>query len=387
MKRKAPKSLSRRPKKLRKITVNVKSAKPSRSRPSKQVNRSFKSRDDALAAYAAALNDPFSPVSVGARVPDLYSYPTATYHNKSLTTVTSDSGGAFNVLLLAQPYCAMVSPNVATNNTGMYQYTAAGTAYAAVSVNNMSALLNDYRVVGVGHEVRNLMPPTTCTGILSVASIPAPKVGLGPNLLENSALSAAQIYERLIGVSTVTNEILDLPKSGEWPAQDFIAQRLLLTHSVTGPGAFEFKSSDTQVAIGATISVSDSSVSAVATHTNIETSSDRGDSTAFGGFDIFILHGDGFPPSTNVLTIQTAFHIEGTPEIANGNGTMMPDSLGHSHVNPRGMDDVLSASSIMSHMLVLGDAASSVYGAYKRAGPMGVVNQAANILAKLGLNQ
>lgn len=41
----------------------------------------------ALESYHAALVSPFHPLAIGAQVPDLYSYPTSTYHAEGTVVV------------------------------------------------------------------------------------------------------------------------------------------------------------------------------------------------------------------------------------------------------------------------------------------------------------
>jgi len=76
-------------------------------------------------------------------VPDLYSYPTSTYHAEGTIVVSSNASGVASLALFPHPYCTLIDMTTASvASTGMSQYTTNNpNFYASASLANMTGVL------------------------------------------------------------------------------------------------------------------------------------------------------------------------------------------------------------------------------------------------------
>jgi len=155
-------------------------------------------------SYAAALNAPFSEAALGAQIPDIFSYPTDTKHFRQTFTIQTDASGNWEGVILPSPCFSIAAPFQATSLSagapvlaktitggqscfadtasvplsivnGGTGNTPAMQVNACVKVDTLSAIYQQYRVVGWGYKMRAISSVNTTAGRVQIASIPAPR--------------------------------------------------------------------------------------------------------------------------------------------------------------------------------------------------------------------
>jgi hypothetical protein len=373
-------------------------AKPQGAKAPKQKQTSAlrKTADESLRCYASALLKPFSKQALGAVVPDMYSYPTATYHCEGTITLTSSASGVASVIMTPDPYCSLIDmQSSCVSTSSMFNYGTAYNAFAACSQPNLSAALTNYRVVGGGIQIRNLLPPTTATGRLLAATVPMSDSMPGPGQLSNLSVSNYTLCRRAAGITPNSGSntsqgtlglpasILQLPNAVECTIQDLIAQTMSINFKPVTANSFEFKSTvnDSSVGFLGTNVFSDQPATGAASGTSIAALGDSYASKQPTGFDCILLRFEGLPANTICADIRYVYHFEGTPAITNSVGSIVPaakadtviDIAGHQRV----LDSVLSKPNILLGVEVLG-AGIAGYG------QNGIAGAALGMAAKLG---
>lgn len=320
--------------------------------PKKKKNGNMKlSREEMLERYFYALQYPFSRMALDARVPDLFSYPTATYRIEGVIQLNSNSSGNCSILFSPNPLLSaidMTGTSISGTNLGMYQYATSSSFFAGAKESNLIASLANYRVVGAGLEVRNLLAPTAATGRVIVAHVPSTGLYPGPNTLDASALNNEDVATLLTGLdpgSTTTGystDILELPESCEFTLQDIIANAISTEFRPFAPSAFEFHNSSAVAALTST--QEEVAGDPVVTATGVVTiNHDNFSNENFGGWDCIILNIFGAPASTSaVAEVKYVIHLEGTPALPSGKGTLAPSAKSDKIVDPIGMNAVLA---------------------------------------------
>jgi len=301
-----------------------------------------------LQRYALALSSPFATGAVGAQVPDMYSFPTATYHAEGTIIVQSNAQGIASLALYPHPFLGSLDMTGGSiSGSGSTQYAGTTTAWAPVTVANLLASLSNYRVVGAGWEVRNLMPPTTATGRVLVAPVPVCGLLPGPidlaaNALNNNGITLVSLgFGPANGTNGFTGNLIELPFAQEVTMQDLIAQELGFQARPLGPSAFDFRSSNSNVDIGSTLSQVSGDVTNAAGVVQY-TSRDNVNSENNLGWNAFVMRFEGCPASVNIAEIKYIIHLEGTPSISTVSGSMVPGVVIESHVDPIGHTTTLT---------------------------------------------
>lgn len=345
--------------------------------------------DPGVRAYEAALMSPFSPMALGAQVPDMYSYPTTTYHTEGTITLVSNASGIASVLLTPQPYFSMVDVSGGSIlETGMAPYVASTSCYAAVSLANLSSVLTNCRVVGGGFQVRNLMPPTTCTGRLILAPVPLSGVPPGPKLLGNQVAGVSKVVDIAIGIAPpatgFASSILELPKAKELTMQDLIASTLEFTfHPITAK-AFDFCATDDSTDYNSADSMIGNDALTNATGTIIGAHDSLASSSIGLGFDSAAILFTGCPASTTIAEIKYVLHFEGTPSMpSSSTGTLAPAVTPKVIVRPAQHLNILGKVLSRDNVRLATGLAASVAGGGVAGGASFVARTA---LAKLGLS-
>jgi len=156
-------------------------------------------------SYAAALNAPFSEAALGAQIPDIFSYPTDTKHFRQTFTITTDASGNWEGVILPSPVFSIAAPFQATSLSGggpalgktitggqslfsdssfipISRLHSSGSGdtpamqvNACVKIDTLSAIYQQYRVVGWGYKMRAISSVNSTSGRVQFASIPAPR--------------------------------------------------------------------------------------------------------------------------------------------------------------------------------------------------------------------
>lgn len=314
---------------------------------SKQKNKSSKEAPSNV--YRIALSDPFSYGAQGARVPDMYSCPTATRHITRTFTLISNSSGEFDCIVLPSCYQHIISPRGSLVGGSTWTTLDGGTvatgAYTTPTA-TLSAQLLNYRIVSYGVKIYGLASMTNNSGKVIVGTVPissnvndknATVGGQTANTTNSNATVGATLsaYGVPAGGSVVTiSSLPNLPNSMETSMINLSERPLTVLPKITGPRAFEFKQTYDE-AIGFNV-VNQTTLSNVM----------AGDASylSLGGFEAVVIGGTGCPATTNMLEVEVIYHIEGNPYLASATSI--------------GSDSTAAAVDPISWMKVISDVAS-----------------------------
>lgn len=267
-------------------------------------------------SFASALRDPFDPKAIGCRIPDEYSYPTATYHHLSSVTLTTSASGNCSVLFLPAPLLSMVRGTGTVTATQMVPFSSSASAYRAVNPAALSNNLENFRVVSWGIRIRNLQAPGTATGMIEVAQTPALGHIPGYKTLEYQNVTFDYLVPLITGTVTSSGDLASLlayPESDEYAVQELMANDLLFVGKVCSSEWTTFRNPDTSNALAATLDNVDAGN--VTTATGLVTQSSPSDPTQSQGRTAVCIRLRGFPASINVLDVEYIAHYEGTPSL------------------------------------------------------------------------
>lgn len=271
--------------------------------------------------FASAIQQPFHALATGAKVPDIYSLPTATYHARGTAVVNAGGAGNWGVALMPNPVASMLDLGADCNgsssvfSTSMTPFTSFPATYGALTPNNLAGVLTSYRVVSWGIKITNIQPALAATGRLYVAVIPS--MSFTPSFAELSLATSngsGFLSQAFLGQNMFTSSILDLPVAQEVSASELMTGAVQIAPSALNPCFYNFK--DTQGAVhintleyaGDTVYSNAAGVSSAAASLS--------DLTSQSGGCSIILYGDGFPGNANVLEIEYIYHLEGTPIVS-----------------------------------------------------------------------
>lgn len=285
--------------------------------------------------FSSSLRRPFAPSSMGTRVPDMFSFPTATYHLHGTTVLTTNSTQkTCAALFLPNPNVSMIDLNTANGytsalTTGMSQFATNTYVYGATTPATLSSLIDDFRVTSWGIKISNLIPELSATGRVFIYTIPAvdtvPPVEVLNTLAMTGSVVTQQVCSYAVGTLT-TSAVLNLPSCVELSFQDLLHGDIEIGGTYVSPRYFDFKASITPSSgpsgyVNADY-VSATSVGAV----SIGGSGDRDPARCMGGCHIGI-YVEGVPVSTPVLSVEYIYHLEGSPSLAASSNTPVPSNL------------------------------------------------------------
>jgi len=274
-----------------------------------------------LSVYRAALSDPFSTLAQGARVPDMYSVPTATRHLTRKLTLTSNASGECDLVILPSAYIhAFSARGSIVGGTTLVTGDGASNTQAVIFTNipALAAQLTNYRIVGYGVKVVGIASMTTNAGSLTIATVPAEgfinnqvaTVGGQASNTNNAAMTVANTLTswgipNASGVVSV-GALVDLPNTVESSMVNVSERPITVTPKICSPTAFQFKMASD---IGPGYNIQSQTSLAVVSAGNASYLS-------FGGLETVVIAATGLPNSTSVLDIEITYHLEGIPFIA-----------------------------------------------------------------------
>lgn len=314
---------------------------------------------DSVKALRAALMEPFSSMAEGAVILD--EFATATVPRKAHITnnVTPSPQGNFSVAIFPSPcFTAFNFTNVGGADSKL-QWGGAVTAYntnvsakGIVSPNEMADIFTQFRVVGGGIRIRNLMTPLTATGRLEIVQMPVTAPGMSVNGLFTSTYSSPDISTRLLGnfplgSNHVFTSFLALPGADEYTMSEIDKGDILCSFKVASPHYYEFRSTSNDLLVGSTNSIGviqegDDFNNTTGAVSQNQYSNGTVDSR---GMNAILLRGSGFPAGSPVLEIEVILHIEGVPR-PSGTSAFAPQSLTHRRADPLAQQKIVSALSL-----------------------------------------
>lgn len=287
-----------------------------------------------LSTYRAANLHPFSSAAMGARVPDLFSYPTVPFTVTTSFTLTTDANGDASCVVTPIPWMTVINPiGGATTISGLTNsYTnASGTVFAlsTVTFDQLSARYVGYRLVGGGIIATNLLTPLTCTGDVIMA--PLPVIGANPapgGISASNDYRAMRILTEMTGQFTggtaniqLPNSMVALPCAVQVPLQELIGKGIQSNFSVNSPGAFNFHSLALAEQGGAPTGIpgmwgpnqfitgGDNYFNGVSySYSTASTST-----TDHRGFDLKCIKVMGAPATVKALEVKVTYHLEALP--------------------------------------------------------------------------
>lgn len=205
-------------------------------------------------SFTHALTDPFSAEARGARVPDLYAFPTATYRLQT-SLLMGANNSEFGAVFLPNPYVSILDLNDLSGATssitsmgGLRRFTGASAFAGLTSPAIFTPLATSFRVVGGGIKIRNLIPELTATGRIYIAVFPVAEGGVpNYNLLDTQIPSASYngILDRmgLPRVSGLRSASLQMqPVSKDYTVGQVVGdEELEINFNIYHPDFFRFK--------------------------------------------------------------------------------------------------------------------------------------------------
>lgn len=319
---------------------------------------------------------PFTKMAYGSKALDLYAGPTTTCHLTGVVKFTSSSAGLGSVVMLGDPLISLISVGgtAAGGVQGGMTLLSGSPVLGATTPASLKALLTNYRVVGWGIELRNLVPPTAATGRVYVAKVPS--VGQYPSWYDITAIianagtvTAAELVEAATGYWTggtnnnLPSSILSLPEAQEYSLQELITGVLGVNGLPVDPRAFWFKpttaaasfTTGTNDAIMLGGAVGQATVSLGGTPLDSFTNTTN-------GFEAILIRFDGFPASTEAIEIKYVYHLEGTPVLTSVSAAPVQDNAEPSPHMPGVFESVLSFARENDVFGVMTRAMGRVYG-------------------------
>jgi len=302
-------------------------------------------------AYTKALLDPFSPMALGGRVPDMYSSPTTTLHQRGRTTINANSLGNFSFVWIGNPMVSFWFPAVPgdTNTTRI----GTSTCYASTTNATLGAVSASHRCVGNGITITNNQAPLNMTGRIITARLPLGKDFWSASQMAFAPPDSNRVLKKLCGIQSVydgiteqiPSSIRNLSGASEYSAAELNGRKAYCINKPVSPRAFDFSLTNDNTAYGGGYVEGDSvlvSATGVALNGIGQTNDNDND-----GWTCILVRGEGFPFSTNnVITIDTITHLECTPQIAvsDTSGAFVPDTLESTPIIGA-LDKILNAAS------------------------------------------
>jgi len=268
--------------------------------------------------FSKSLKQPFAPSTMGCRVPDLFSFPTATYHLHGTTVLATASGASSGaVMFLPNPFFSMVdigtiNGGTAALTTSMLPFSSNTSAYSATTT--LNNVLTDFRVVSWGIKISNLQPEQTATGRIMIYTVPCADEVPTYDTLANIGMTSGYMLSVCGGdVSTLASaSVLNFPSAFELATQDLLHGDLEIAGSYVSPRYFDFKNSNASYTSGANKFVDAVTVSSSGGIVSAGGSGFKDPTRMVGGCGIGIYF-EGVPASTKAFQVEYIYHIEGSP--------------------------------------------------------------------------
>ena len=340
-----------------------------------RVERFGSSNDPAgLQQFAAAMIDPFSEKCNGVRMPDQFSFPTATCVARGKYTLVGDGSVsavkavAFlpNPLLSAFDLSYFNTSQPAIFNSSGVQYPVNQFLWGITSPANLKAKLADYRLVAGGIRVRVQWPEQTRSGTITFAPIPMQRDVPGYIALQTQALNpagsgaTAAILGGMTPGAAGATSILELPGAFQMSLCDMGREDVILPFRPISAAVEEFKLPESANAYSASYNWGTETLSSNAT--GLVQVNDTANTLNGPGWNGWLVVVDGLPVGSNAIaTCEYVYHMEGCPLSGTGAGSLTTGVTGKTLVNTAGYHKVLDFVSALPWGRVV-DAGLSHFG-------------------------
>lgn len=295
--------------------------KPAGKKPSTQIVRHRSNNMTQAVNFAGALQHPFNPMANGVQVPDIYSFPTATFHSHGVFNLSSATQGTLGVCVMPNPIASVIDMCLDSNSytcvtsTSMVQLGSSDPLWGAVAPTTLQSVLSSYRVASWGIKITNLQPALTATGRLFIAVVPSLSVVPSYQALTSQGPTngAGYFCKEFNNANYFSSDILDLPISREVSISELMTGAIQIAPSAVNPVFYTFKGTQsldqttTTQYFGDSISGTAGGVLGTPGLTSL--------TNMTGGCNV-IIYGEGFPTSSsNLLAVEFVYHLEGTPVV------------------------------------------------------------------------
>jgi len=272
--------------------------------------------------FAHAIMRPFDPNSQGVRVPDMYSFPTETYHVHGTVTAKAIFNGTLGCVFFPNPDVSLLDTSAdkegvqcisGTSMTACCVQTERSSIYSA---GEMSAF-SSYRVASWGIRITNLQPVLNATGKLYIACMPSIPDTPNSDLIRDMGgdfLTAQGLWTPILTGSGDLNTaaILGLPVSRHIDVSELIPGAINVNGRCINPVFYNFKSCKFVNNAAGGISIGNSLVQN-ASGTIKGRVENNSISNMTGGMNI-VIFGEGFPVGQDALDIEYIYHFEVTQQ-------------------------------------------------------------------------
>lgn len=308
------------------------------------------SRAQGVESFAHALTDPFSLEARGARVPDLYAFPTNTFRLQTSMLLGANLT-EFGATFFPNPYVSYYDTGVGASgvlnvtSTGGMRRFAGATAFGGMTTPTLfSPLATAFRVVGGGIKIRNLLPELTATGRVYIACVPLSNGGVpNYNALETISPTTTNNYNELLArmglprtAAQRSASLQLLPQSKDFTVGQMVGdEELEIEFGVYHPDFFRFKpTAADSTTYGGTVSEADDVVITIATGVANVGASGNKEATQSDGGSAIVCWFEGFPSTVSApIEIDICLHLECVPLVAS-TGTTSTAGLTPESDNP-----------------------------------------------------
>ncbi len=292
-----------------------------------------RARNDAVAAYRVALENPFSVKAIGARVPDSYCFPTVTYHIRSTYTFTSNASGAGNALFLPSPCFSCVSSYSGAYGAPTLMFNG-GTGFAnnlpatyLVSPTTMAAHLSEYRVVSWGLRLVAKDTAFSSKGKVWVALVPTTANAPSWNTMNTvTAASIGVVTEYCAGLDLAyaATSIQNYPSVRVFSMQDLLRGEVQVSCTPLSASFYDFRGTTDRSNLDWNTGqvLADEGVFNNTTGLVNATAGGRKDVASLRGGMAVLLATTGCPASANEFDVEVIYHLEGSPNLSGPAGSV-----------------------------------------------------------------
>lgn len=289
-------------------------------------------RPEAGESFSHAMSSPFSLEARGARVPDLYSFPTNTFRLQT-SMLMGASQTEFGACFFPNPYftafdtgqAALTIANV-TSTGGCRRFASANSFMGLTTPDLFVPLATAYRVVGGGIKIRNLLPELTATGRVYIACVPVASNGVpNYNFLESQNPATTAYYNEILDRMGVPR--LQVMRSAslqmEPVAKDFTIGQLVgdeeleVDFGIYHPDFFRFKPTSAKSTAFSSVLSEYDDVGVNATGVVVPNVSGSKSGMQIDGGSAIIVWFEGVPSTAAApIEVDICLHLECVPVIA-----------------------------------------------------------------------
>jgi hypothetical protein len=293
--------------------------------------------------FTMSLLDPFNPRSEGCRVPDIYSFPTSTYHSHGTFSIKANSAGNCGGIFLPNPNVSFIDTSQdnsqgscvsASSMSLLPTYAYAGTTFANTAVYQataLSAAASSYRVSSWGIRITNLQAALSATGKLYVALVPCNTKCLSQTALSNirdlNALTVAYTNQGTLA----TAAILALPVSRQITVSELITGGVTIPGRVINPTFYNFKTTNATGLLGNS-PASEYMYDTTTNDQTLGTNNSYSEITSTPGGCNIVFFAEGIPAGTPAFDIEYIYHYETTPLLNTNQTSPVPSGTQDTHV-------------------------------------------------------